>query len=130
MDFRPDAWNSGLPPIKAAQNDTLSYHLKVYPLPHQYSISSSLSFHNVPPNNRRNSLDALWCMHYQVHTVVMVVDCHSYACEKSRLHRYGCTDSTCTKNFGPNLERDNDRLKEYCRECRAARGQAPSRLAI
>ncbi|KAH9889885.1 hypothetical protein C8Q73DRAFT_705793 [Cubamyces lactineus] len=60
------------------------------------------------------------CGHFQRHLVVAIMDCNSTKCERSYLHPRGCRDPTCLKNFGPEVQKDIDTVKDECFQCRAA----------
>lgn len=58
--------------------------------------------------------------HFQRHLVVAIMDCNSYKCERSYLHPKTCRDPGCIKNFGPDIQKDVDTVKDDCFQCRAA----------
>ncbi|KAI0050830.1 hypothetical protein FA95DRAFT_1555329 [Auriscalpium vulgare] len=60
------------------------------------------------------------CGHYQRHMIVAIVDCNSSRCEKSYLHPKHCQQPNCTRNFGPEVQKDIDTVDEFCFACRAA----------
>ncbi|KAI0642848.1 hypothetical protein C8Q79DRAFT_1002679 [Trametes meyenii] len=60
------------------------------------------------------------CGHFQRHLVVAIMDCNSPKCERSYLHPRGCRDTQCIKNFGPEVQKDVDTVKDECFQCRAA----------
>ncbi|KAF9063319.1 hypothetical protein BDP27DRAFT_1232297, partial [Rhodocollybia butyracea] len=62
----------------------------------------------------------LRCQHFQRHMVTAIMDCNSSRCERSYFHPPNCRKKTCTKNFGREIQRDIDRMDEYCFACRAA----------
>ncbi|OBZ71345.1 hypothetical protein A0H81_08893 [Grifola frondosa] len=47
------------------------------------------------------------------------MDCNSSKCERSYLHPKSCRDPHCIKNFGPDVEKDIDTVKDECFQCRA-----------
>ncbi|KAJ7831650.1 hypothetical protein B0H13DRAFT_2240535 [Mycena leptocephala] len=65
-----------------------------------------------------------WGFHFQRHLVVAIVDCNTTRCERSVYHPRGCRAPTCAKNFGPEIQKDVDRVDEYCWACRAAQERA------
>ncbi|KAH7927649.1 hypothetical protein BV22DRAFT_261739 [Leucogyrophana mollusca] len=60
------------------------------------------------------------CGHFQRHMVVAIMDCNSGRCERSYLHPPSCRQPTCIRNFGPEVQKDIDRVDEFCFACRAA----------
>ncbi|KAH7913369.1 hypothetical protein BJ138DRAFT_1146290 [Hygrophoropsis aurantiaca] len=60
------------------------------------------------------------CMHFQRHMVVAIMDCNSSRCERSYLHPPTCRQPNCIKNFDTEVQKDIDRVDEYCFACRAA----------
>ncbi|PCH40449.1 hypothetical protein WOLCODRAFT_88715 [Wolfiporia cocos MD-104 SS10] len=60
------------------------------------------------------------CGHFQRHLVVAIMDCNSSRCERSILHPKSCKDPECIKNFGPDVQKDVDNVRDECFQCRAA----------
>ncbi|KAF9810518.1 hypothetical protein IEO21_06879 [Rhodonia placenta] len=60
------------------------------------------------------------CGHFQRHLVVAIMDCNSSHCERSILHPKSCKDPNCVKNFGAEVQKDIDTVKDECFQCRAA----------
>ncbi|TFK68441.1 hypothetical protein BDN72DRAFT_730369, partial [Pluteus cervinus] len=63
------------------------------------------------------------CMHFQRHLVVAIADCSSSQCERSYTHNPSCRQTTCTKNFGEEIQRDIDSVADYCFVCKAAQAR-------
>ncbi|KAJ3815065.1 hypothetical protein EV368DRAFT_73473 [Lentinula lateritia] len=63
------------------------------------------------------------CGHFQRHLVTAIMDCNSSRCERSYAHPQHCRLLTCSKNFGREIQRDIDRVDEYCFACRAAQAR-------
>ncbi|TRM62044.1 hypothetical protein BD626DRAFT_558256 [Schizophyllum amplum] len=57
------------------------------------------------------------CGHFQRHLVVAIVDCNTMRCR----------ESSCARNFGPEIQKDIDAVDEYCFACRAAQAKAEGR---
>ncbi|KAJ7590210.1 hypothetical protein C8J56DRAFT_589750 [Mycena floridula] len=64
------------------------------------------------------------CGHFQRHMVVAIADCNSSRCEKSYYHPPTCRQPSCHKTFGREIQKDIDRVDEYCFACRAAQARA------
>ncbi|KAF8980906.1 hypothetical protein BDQ17DRAFT_1358630 [Cyathus striatus] len=64
------------------------------------------------------------CGHFQRHLVIAIMDCNTQRCEKSIYHPRTCRLPTCVKNFGQEVQKDVDRVDEYCFPCRAAQARA------
>ncbi|KAF7368317.1 hypothetical protein MVEN_00153000 [Mycena venus] len=81
---------------------------------------------SVPPPSRALSVYRLLfsAQHFQRHLVVAIVDCNTTRCERSVYHPRGCRLPTCAKNFGQEIQKDVDRVDEYCFACRAAQERA------
>ncbi|KAK0460071.1 uncharacterized protein EV420DRAFT_1619997 [Desarmillaria tabescens] len=68
----------------------------------------------------------LKCMHFQRHMITAIVDCNSRRCTRSLRHPRECRQPTClqVRNFGEEIQRDIDKVDEYCFACRAAQARA------
>ncbi|KIM36565.1 hypothetical protein M413DRAFT_20506 [Hebeloma cylindrosporum] len=64
------------------------------------------------------------CGHFQRHMVVAILDCNSQRCTKSVYHPSNCRLPTCVNIFNTEIQRDVDRVDEYCFACRAAQARA------
>ncbi|KAL6300659.1 hypothetical protein BKA93DRAFT_800626 [Sparassis latifolia] len=53
------------------------------------------------------------------------MDCNSSHCERSILHPKHCREPTCLKNYGPDVQKDIDTVKDDCFQCRAAAARTP-----
>ncbi|KAJ7245335.1 hypothetical protein C8J57DRAFT_1438339 [Mycena rebaudengoi] len=56
--------------------------------------------------------------------VVAILDCNTTRCERSVYHPPGCRLPTCAKNYGREIQKDVDRVDEFCFACRAAQERA------
>ncbi|OCH87931.1 hypothetical protein OBBRIDRAFT_813895 [Obba rivulosa] len=59
------------------------------------------------------------CGHFQRHMIIAIMDCNSSHCERSILHPRGCRDPGCERNFGAEVQKDIDTVKDECFQCRA-----------
>ncbi|KAI0727124.1 hypothetical protein C8Q72DRAFT_841908 [Fomitopsis betulina] len=59
------------------------------------------------------------CGHFQRHGIAAIMDCNSSHCERSILHPRNCKDPVCQKNYGQEVQKDIDVVKDYCFQCRA-----------
>ncbi|KZP08836.1 hypothetical protein FIBSPDRAFT_802607 [Athelia psychrophila] len=68
------------------------------------------------------------CGHFQRHMVIAIMDCDSRRCEKSHRHPKPCPDrAQCIENYGPEVQKDIDRVDDFCFACRAAQAKAAGR---
>ncbi|KAF9034351.1 hypothetical protein BJ165DRAFT_1307284, partial [Panaeolus papilionaceus] len=63
------------------------------------------------------------CGHFQRHLVVAILDCNCPNCERSISHPRTCRQPTCYQTFGQEIQRDVDRVDEFCFACRAAQAR-------
>ncbi|KIY52498.1 hypothetical protein FISHEDRAFT_63827 [Fistulina hepatica ATCC 64428] len=67
------------------------------------------------------------CGHFQRHMIIAIVDCNSRHCRNSFIHPRSCHEPTCIRDYGEEIQRDVDRVDEYCWACRAAQARAEGR---